>query len=253
MNELKFYMPVSEIAQWMGVAKRTAERYLAEALESGWLRQVDRGNSHGFASSYELLFGGTDNPDGTIPRSDRRTPKKLPKVPTELTGGTDRTDGGVPTELTDQQELTETKQEQEIEIRANHGSRGDAPSAADGGPMQSHLGRALAGIDDDSATGPRPLPDDWHQNGVHVRECRALGLYGNPLARDFKKWSAGKRRTDWDTAFMALIRWIAAEDETVDSGFGDFEAHSAHSGHDDWRDRYRVDYYGDNQQFPASF
>lgn len=85
IDNLTFYMPVSELAEWMGVNKRTAERYLSDALESGWLVQLRRGNSGGNASAYRLSLGATENPDGVLKK----------KNPTTV-----NIDGGLPTELT---------------------------------------------------------------------------------------------------------------------------------------------------------
>ncbi|MBS4104305.1 helix-turn-helix domain-containing protein [Tsukamurella paurometabola] len=101
-NELTFFMTVAELAEWMGVTKRTAERHLAEALESGWLEQVRRGRT-GRATDYRLLIGDTPNPDGRIPNPTELTASPNP---TDLAGSnpTDLT-GSNPTELSAQQGL----------------------------------------------------------------------------------------------------------------------------------------------------
>lgn len=101
---------------------------------------------------------------------------------------------------------------------------------------------ALHGIADE-ITEPHPLPASWHQSGVHVGECRTLGLYGNAIARDFRKWAEGRERSNWDSTFTALVRYLADGAVRSDSGFGDFEDFSVYVGLDDWAERYRMDFY----------
>lgn len=90
-DSLEFFMPVSELADWLGVSKRTAERHLRDALDSGWITQLRRGHSGGNASVYRLTVGDTVNPSGDLT-------KKRPAPTADTYVGTDTDDGGLPTD-----------------------------------------------------------------------------------------------------------------------------------------------------------
>lgn len=73
------------------------------------------------------------------------------------------------------------------------------------------------------------LPQGWHINAGHVTACNRHGINARELAKIFKAWAKGRRRSNWDQIFAGLIRAIGEHEFDPDRlhkdmvGYGDVE------------------------------
>lgn len=218
-NKLTFYMPVSEIAEWMGVSKSSAERNLNAALKSGWLIQTRRGRT-GSPSDYMLRFGVSDNPEGIIPGSSEGDPN-----PSELTGYN-------PSDLvSNPSDLVQLPVRTDGPTTNNYSST--TPTTYKGAAAPEFLevlGGSAKGesvsdeLDDSGELGT--IPQGWHPNGIHVSHYGPLlpSAVKN-YATLFKEWAAGESavRDNWDSTFSAFLECVMHGADLGTEGFDGIE------------------------------
>lgn len=191
-EKLTFFMGVEELGKRLGVSERTAQRYMTDALDSGWIVQTARGSGRsGKVSDFRLVIGETENPDGVvlppnmpeeIPDSfdgysdegdaeshdgEKNTRQICRKYPTDLTETPDRFDGPTTNQL-----LTTSK---------------DSP---------------LPGAE---TTEEIPLPLDWEPNHTHDHMLERFGIDKKWAVAEFVCRMGDWKRSDWDRTFGAFI------------------------------------------------